>query len=273
MWVALVSVLLGVQLALLVYALLRGRRLSRNIAQLRDASEAIPERLFQQLEALQALHLDLALTQSLPATRGWAASPDFLGQLTRYILDRHPQVIVECGSGVSSVVMGQCVKLNGSGKVYSLEHDPDHAQRTRHELLRHNLTEFVEILDAPLQPFPRGESSGLWYNVDGLPPSLPIDMLVVDGPPGSLGPLARHAAGPALFPRLLLGATIFLDDANRPDEIAVLARWREEFPELAQTNRDCEKGCALLVVGDRTAPKHPLGRSVTGQPPGVSVTS
>ena len=86
-----------------------------------------------------------------------------------------------------------------------------------------------------------------WYATKDLPAELPIDMLVIDGPPQATGPHARYLAGPVLFPRLSPGAVVYLDDAARSDEQAILRRWRGEFPSLRQSQLACEKGCARLV--------------------------
>ena len=75
------------------------------------------EQTFRQFEPLQALYADLRLDRSLPATRGWAASPDFLILLARHVLARRPHVIVECGSGVSMIVLARCCERNKHGHV------------------------------------------------------------------------------------------------------------------------------------------------------------
>jgi hypothetical protein len=262
-----VALLLAVQLLVAVYAYWRMRRFSRTVARWHHDAESTALQAFRQSEQLQSVYVDLGLTRSLAPTRDWAASPDFLLQLTQHALAVRPKVIVECGSGVSSVVLARCVQLNGDGKLYCLEHDADHARRTRGELLRHGLAAFAEVVDAPLQPFQHRDSTSGWYAVDGLPKPLAIDMLVVDGPPMATGPLARYPAAPALFPSLSPRATVFLDDASRPDEMAVLSRWNEEFPELMQASRDCEKGCVVLSRRGSTPSSDPADVSIDDQGP------
>src|SRR5581483_11962464 len=90
-----------------------------------------------------------------------------------------------------------------------------------------------------------GNESWVWYREDALPDAA-IEMLVIDGPPTTVGKLARYPAGPILFPRLSGNAAVFLDDAARKQEKAVLMRWCMEFPEFAPKGMDCEKGCAVL---------------------------
>jgi hypothetical protein len=53
-----------------------------------------------------------------------------------------------------------------------------------------------------------------------------VDLLLVDGP--GFGD-SRYPALPVLRAVLAPGATVLVDDVDRPDEQAVLARWSEEF--------------------------------------------
>ena len=231
-------------LAASLYVLHKLRSVHLLVHALKDQARADSTTLFRQLEALQGLYVDLGLTHSLPATRGWAASPDFLMELTRHALQHRPRTVVECSSGTSTLVLARCMQLNGGGKVYSLEHDPLYAQETRAQLARHGLSEFAQVLEAPLRQIDIGGERWRWYAHEALP--VTIDMLAIDGPPMATGTLARYPAGPLLFPRLSDRAAVFLDDARRDDETAILERWKHEFPSLSQSMRNCEKGCALL---------------------------
>jgi hypothetical protein len=231
------------------YGVHKLRRIHLILYRWRDRSGLELSSLFRQIEALQGLYLDLGLQKSLPPTRNWAASPDFLWELSRHALEERPRTVVECGSGVSTLVLARCLQLNGVGKVYSLEHEPEHAEKTREQLERHGLGEWATVLDAPLRPHAIQGEVWPWYAEEMLPGEGGIDMLVIDGPPWHVRPLARYPAGPVLFPRLAARAAVFLDDAAREDEKAVLKRWHAEFPALRQTPRPCEKGCAVLDRG------------------------
>ena len=200
---------------------------------------------FRQLEALYGVHLDLGLKKSLPPTRRWAASPDILKQLATYAQQARPKTIVECGSGVSTIVLARCAQLNGAGFVYTLEHSPEAAEQTRRNLKQHGLEEYVKVLEAPLVSYELGGESWPWYSLGGLPDA-GIDMLFVDGPPAATRSLARYPAGPLLLTRLTPGAAAFLDDANRGDEKQIVERWAREFPAYKRGQLDCEKGCAFF---------------------------
>jgi hypothetical protein len=233
-------------LGITLYSLNKLRNVHLMLFSMKAQSQHDSNALYRQLELLLGLYVDLGLTKSMPVTRDWAASPDFLMELVRYALSNKPRTVVECSCGTSTVVLARCMQLNGGGKVYSLEHDAVYAQETRAQLARHGLSEFAEVLVTPLQPVKIDGDTWSWYGVECLPATLQIDMLAIDGPPKTTGSLARYPAGPVLFPKLAAQAAVFLDDADRPDETAILQRWKQEFPTLEQSMRFCEKGCAVL---------------------------
>jgi predicted O-methyltransferase YrrM len=202
------------------------------------------ENHFRQLEALVGIHLDLVLKKSLPPTRAWAASPDFLREIELHALHARPKVIVECGSGVSTVILARCMQLNEAGHVYSLEHLPEFADKTRWDLRRHGLEDWASVLTAPLRRYELRGETVIWYSFEKLP-QIEIDMLLVDGPPEETGKLARFPAA-LLFDRLKPGGVVFLDDANRDDEKTALRLWAQEFTDFRQERRNCETGCAVL---------------------------
>lgn len=200
--------------------------------------------LFGQLQALTSLNTMLQMSGSLPPMRGWAASPDFLLLVAEEILNNGSLTVLECSSGSSTVVAARCLQMQDRGHVYSLEHDSVYAEKTRALLRRHGLANWATVIDAPLQ---KDESGVPWYSLSNLPTAVPeVDLLVIDGPPGVSGPLARYPALPRLRNRLSTACTVLLDDANRPGEQTVLSRWRAEFPEFEQELLPCEKGAAVL---------------------------
>src|SRR3546814_9693589 len=80
--------------------------------------------------------------------------------------EEKPAVVVECGSGLSTVVIARCLQLNGGGQVFSLEHMEKFAAQTRKELSRRGLSDWARVIDAPLE---RLESLGRevrWYRAD-----------------------------------------------------------------------------------------------------------
>jgi hypothetical protein len=248
---ALTLLLLGT-LIVCIYTLHKVRRMHREqfrVAENSRASRREVEQIFPQIQAYLDLTRLLDLRQPLPALRGWAASPDFLLEIANHARRSRPETILECSSGASTVVLARCCAISGRGHVYSLEHDTRYAERTRAALKAHNLERWASVIDAPLEA--AAEVNGPpWYSLQGLPAALPpADMVVIDGPPGIEGGLARYPALPRLHSRLAETVTIFLDDADRSDERAVLQAWKAEYPDFTVELRQLEKGCAILSRG------------------------
>lgn len=204
--------------------------------------------LFPQWQAMKALERRLELGVPLPPLRGWAGSPDFLLAVTAEMDRLRPQCVLECSSGASTLVIARCLQQQGHGHVYSLEHEPHFAQQTRQLLRAHGLDGWATIVDAPLVDLQGG--SMRWYSLAALPPELsPAALLVVDGPPGAGGPLARLPALERLAAHLAPAAVVLLDDADRPDEREVVDRWLLAHPEFTLQRLPAEKGLARLVRG------------------------
>ena len=142
-------------------------------------------------------------------------------------------------------MLARCCEINGTGKVISLEHDPIYAEKTRQHLRNQGLEEWATVVDAPLVSYPE-PLAPTWYSTANLHlADATIDLLVIDGPIGSSGVLARYPALPALWSRLGANCAVILDDADRPEEIETIERWITEF-SLVKQSLTAEKGCALL---------------------------
>lgn len=205
--------------------------------------------LFRQIEGLLAVHAVVGQSSMLPRSRGWAASPDFLQVLIGQVRDHGAPVVLECSSGLSTVVAAALCRNRGDGKVYSLEHDPVYADKTRRLLAAHGLDQWAQVVDAPLVPTTVDGWSGQWYDLSRLPEDIRAGLLVVDGPPSTSSPLARYPALPALRSRLVAGARVVLDDADRDDEREIVRRWlRLEQSARSDAVDKCEKGCAVVVL-------------------------
>ena len=73
-----------------------------------------------------------------------------------------------------------------------------------------------------------------------------IDLVFVDGPPGTTGPLARYPALPVLRDRCAPGARFILDDAARPDERTIINRWTREHGATVVDRTPGPLGCATV---------------------------
>jgi predicted O-methyltransferase YrrM len=238
---------LALQILVVAAVYMMYRKLSRQAVMLRHEATLLADNTVTQVECLLALYADLKPARGLPRTRGWAASPDFLHALAAAVDARKPQTVVECSSGLSTLVLASKLRQQGNGHVYSLEHLPEYAQKTRELLRAHGLEAWATVLDSPLGNLALPAWQGHWYGTGGLTDVKAIDLLVVDGPPQGTGELARYPAFPALKDKLAPGAQIILDDADRDAEIRIVARWLSEFPGLEHVQAPkCEKGCVIV---------------------------
>ncbi len=201
---------------------------------------------FKQVESLLSLLSVIRPRFPLPETRGWAASPDFLKKISEVVLARKPKMVLEAGSGVSTLVTAYCLRETGGGKIYSLEHDSNQAAVNRELLSLHGLHDIATIVYAPLKEIPLGNTTWQWYDVASLELGSPIDFFIIDGPPAQVQRLARYPALPLFYDRLREGAIIFLDDAYRDDERKAVELWAKEFPRLAFHYFKFEKGAVLM---------------------------
>ena len=193
----------------------------------------------------QSLEKSLAFDQPLPVTETWSAAPDFLTLISDYCLQHKPEVIVECSSGTSSIVLSQCCRINQSGHVYSLENGDEFLRKTGAQLNDFSLSEYCDVIHAPLKQIVLDEGDFQWYDVTGLTEKK-IDMLVIDGPPGFLQKHSRYPALPVLSDRMAEHCIVFLDDAARDDEQELVSIWLSSHPEFSYEYIDNERGCSIL---------------------------
>jgi predicted O-methyltransferase YrrM len=185
----------------------------------------------------------------LPFGGGWALTADAAALLVREIALNRPRVIVELGSGVSTQLIGRMLKEAGEGKLYSLDHDINWAERTRSNIQASGLENFVEVLDAPLarQRFNNREFN--WYQIPEMLKQVNnIDLIIVDGPPQSLDPSGtpRYPALPAFLKQLSPKAMIYIDDAKRPQEQEMIALWHKDFPGFESRMIETVPGTCLF---------------------------
>ncbi len=196
-----------------------------------------------------ALTKRLELNQGLPYSPDWSAAADFLEIVVRYCLDHAPSFILECGSGVSTLMLSRCCQINGKGKVVSLEDGAPFADRSRAYLERYGLDAYATVLHAPLAPVRIDDVDYQWYRREAIPEG-DIDMFVIDGPSGFIGKNARYPALPLMQPRLVKGCRVFLDDAARPDEREIVGLWQSHCAGLQHEYLDTARGCSVLTVCD-----------------------
>ena len=244
---AILLVLLGLKLRAM------GRRLGqviRDLGQLKKDhragvkdSRADQWEHYQQGETFAQLVTLLKITEPMPPTRKWAASPDLLMTLVEMVRKHQPKMIVELGSGISTLVLAKSLQPGSQTKIISFDHSEEYAQLTRNLLLQHSVSG-VEIRVAPIEQY---DSERTWYSKEFFKDLSDIDMLVIDGPPGAQDPQARSGAQIELGSKLSKNAIVIIDDAHRDGEHAMAESFAREMPGHALVFLAHEKGTALIA--------------------------
>jgi len=221
----------------LFYIRRRHHLLWAEIAALRSGLRALRAFIWDTVNLVAALEPRVPL----PQAGGWAASADLLVEISRRVIEERPMLVVELGSGLSTIVTALMLRQIEGARLISIDHDTDYALRTRRQLADNRLSEFVEVLAAPLVETTEFGSRRLWYETTSLRDLAGIDLLVVDGPPETVAADVRYPSLPFFWDRLRPGACVILDDTIREGERAIVERWRQEFPDIQVEQLDFEK--------------------------------
>lgn len=209
------------------------------------------DRMTVDLQATPLLMERLAPELPLPSLRGWTLGADQAGFLVDHILRHRPGLVLELGSGASTVVMAEALRKAGGGRILSIDHLAEYAEETRRMLAFRGLEDVARVELRPLEPFEHGsleperqprkgnpEKKGkelrLWYETGFLDSVRPgsVDLLLVDGPPHDTCALARWPAFPVLRDKLSSDSTVILDDVAREDEAEIIRLWLRADPDL-----------------------------------------
>jgi predicted O-methyltransferase YrrM len=255
-----IHVLVGVVLGAVVgagVALMTATLMQRIRVAIEDASESAARgtrrALREELRDVRALINIRAMTREIPLPFDRYTITPALGEmLGQLILDVRPDLVLECGSGTSTLLMASYLRMTGRGRVVALEHDARFAARTRQLLRELDLEEQAQIRDAPLRPVQVGERTIPWYDLGSLREveGAKARILFVDGPPGRGAELARLPALPLLLPYLAEDCIVILDDAQRPDETLIAERWaRETGASLEEALQGSRRVMKLVLKG------------------------
>ncbi|MHB1035975.1 MAG: O-methyltransferase [Pirellulales bacterium] len=167
---------------------------------------------------------------------GWTLAPSTLLWLWNTLNAKPPQRIVECGSGLSTLVFARYARLRMEQgdhvpQILSIEHDAQWLEAAKALTRECSLDSFVHFVHAPLKEQNLLGRRVVAYSLPGgeMERSSPerFDFVLIDGPPASVGRLGSLAA---IAPCLADGAAILLDDAFRPGEQAIWKEWRSYWP-------------------------------------------
>jgi hypothetical protein len=171
--------------------------------------------------------VDMYLPQS-----GSAIRPNLLRKILNDILINGRRNIAECGSGISTIYIASLLKQHSfsDAKIYSIDHDQQWQSIIKDYLTELKLTEFVQLIHAPLETFSNDFKTVDWYqskSVDKYLENIKIDQLIVDGPPAFKKSIkySRYPAALYFKDKLNANCSIFLDDTNRKSEALIAKKW------------------------------------------------
>jgi len=240
----------------------------------KDLESAVKKEILnatQQLEAYLGVQNFLNHGERIPGMHGWPISPDFALYLIELIDSNDYDLIIEFGSGTSTVVMAKALariaprRQKAKPLQVAFEHLEQYHAQTQANLQQAGLADAVQLVLAPLEPYtaPNGNTypyyschAALADLASQLPMEQPKVLVMVDGPPASTGKHARYPAVPAVLAHLKHARLdILLDDYFREDEKEAAALWIKDF-ETADHKAESEsinlEKDALFITSQHT---------------------
>lgn len=167
---------------------------------------------------------DIKLTQKLIfswGNEGYSSQTDYINTMIKFATETNG-LILECGSGLSTLLIGVIAKNRKIGMV-SFEHIPAWAGKVKKELDKYGLTH-NEIYVRPLINY--GDFD--WYDIDNI--DIPeIRLCICDGPPGNT--FGGRKGMLFLFKeKVTSGAIILVDDTIRKAEQKMIKQWQKILP-------------------------------------------
>ena len=190
-----------------------------------------PDPLFPTFESLQCRGDDLEIPQLKEILAGellgaWALDARTMELLWKLLWRGEPRIIVEFGSGVSTLLFAVYASLmfprkGERGYVISLETDERHKAAVEQRLIDNQLADVSKILQLSRGDCGAFELEPLKENLAGAS----IDLVLIDGPSGPRG--CRRDTLPAVLPYCKGGTQWLMDDAFRDGELEFLRIWRD----------------------------------------------
>lgn len=239
------------------------------IEKIKSVVKAESTNIVRQLECYVSIQSYLLHGQIPLTLHGWPISPDFGCYLIQLLEDQSFDLVVEFGSGTSTMLIGRALENIKSRTNISeihtqqvaFEHLEKYFQQTNTLLSKYCLTEKVELVLAQLEEQLDMFDGNIYKyyccekKLESIAQSKNINriLVIVDGPPALTGRHARYLAIPLLikhFPQAELD--ILLDDFERHDEKQVVDKWMTVLKKTGRTFQhrklDFEKGASHLHV-------------------------
>ena len=163
---------------------------------------------------------------------GWSIDGFLAKRITQILLESPPKLILEIGSGSSTILIEKCTRQLGyTPEHIAIDHEKRYLKLTERLALANSPDNTIEFHQCNLGEIQAHD--GPWYL--GLPEiigSRKIDLLIIDGPPETTHPRARYPALPILHDHLSQNCIVILDDASRDDEKAIIKKWLSMYPSF-----------------------------------------
>ena len=202
---------------------------------------------FDQIQSLFNIFNALEIPHMLPRFRDlWSISPDFGYLVTRNILDEKPDTVIEFGSGLTTLLVGLALKKNGTGKIVSIDQDEKYFDKTKRLISKFRLEDYVDLKLCSIETIHLHGKQRKWYATQFLDKIDTVQMIIVDGPPGSIQDKARYPALPVLYDKIDKHFICFVDDYNRTAEEQMVDDWMNMYPDISLEKINTETGAALI---------------------------
>ncbi|MGD9602558.1 MAG: hypothetical protein AB7O21_13320 [Gammaproteobacteria bacterium] len=178
----------------------------------------------------------------------WSIDAFLARYVVQFILENRPNVIVELGSGSSTLLIARCVSAIESyePRHIVIDHELKYLDLTRQLAALNGFHAGIEYHHCSLG---LDALTGLqWYGgVREKLAGVRAELILVDGPTGVLQPLSRYPALPNLVNHMANRCALVLDDAARPDEREIARKWTAEFPGFELEMNPAGHGYAVLT--------------------------
>jgi predicted O-methyltransferase YrrM len=240
----------------------QNQELSKTTANIKNHINTSLSNTAKQIEAFMGIQNYLEHGIKPLSFHGWPISPDLGLYLTGLIDANNYDLIIEFGSGTSTVLMakaivakhkGTATKLIGSGKnvqelstgdlqqqdlparIVTFEHNLEYYEKTLHALKANGVEHLVDVVHAPLIDYKYKDGTEYLYyscedklqEISRIFKGRKANILVlVDGPPGATNKNARFPALPYIFNILPDHVfTFVIDDYVRDEEKEIVNLW------------------------------------------------
>lgn len=193
----------------------------------------------QQIEAFLNIQSFFNNKKVLPSMHGFPISPDFALYLIEKIKEEKYDLIIETGSGASTILISELLKETKQDlrtTHVALEHLEQYYKKTLSELKSKNL-EKSQLFLTPLEKqnvhgneYPYYDCESVLRETKEKIEGNPKILVIVDGPPASTGIHARYPIWPIVH-NIFSNSEIdiILDDASRDDEKEIITMWKSDM--------------------------------------------